>query len=132
MKDTVVGTLASTICGAVTGFLLGYFAATTLPETSAPVLNVAIISSAFFASVGAFVGAWLSYVKDENKNDLQTYAMIGACSSALVVTFLGWLLGVPAPSFSLASAVLFLVPGALQGMTYQLVVKYKLGSGKSN
>ncbi len=131
MKDTVVGTLASTICGAVTGFVLGYFAAYTFPEAGAPVLNVALVTSAFFAAVGTFVGAWLSYVKDENANDLQTYAMIGAFSSALVVTFLGWLLGVPFPGLSLATAVLFLVPGALQGMAYQLTVKYKFGSGTS-
>ena len=128
MKDTVFGSLASTICGAITGFVLGYFASITLPETSGPALNVAIITSTFFAAVGMCVGAWLSYVKDENKNDASTFAMIGATSSALVIFALGWLMGVPAPNFSIATVILFLVPGALQGIVYQKAVQ--LYSGK--
>lgn len=93
-----------------------------------PALNVAIITSTFFAAVGMCVGAWLSYVKDENKNDASTFAMIGATSSALVIFALGWLMGVPAPDFSIATVILFLVPGALQGIVYQKAVQ--LYSGK--
>ncbi len=127
MKDTVFGSLASTICGAGTGFALGYFSALTLPESSGPVLNVALVASAFFAAVGMCVGAWLSYVKDENKNDAFTFAMIGATSSALVIFALGWLMGVPAPEFSIATVILFLVPGAIQGIVYQKAIQLRSG-----
>lgn len=131
MKDTVVGTIASTICGAITGFALGYFAAATLPETGAPVLNVAFIATAFFAAVGTFVGAWISYVKDDNPSTLGTYAMIGSFSGLLVTGFLGWLLGLGfSPAVSLAAAILLFLPGALQGMAYYVAVKYCTGCSK--
>jgi len=122
MKDYVLGSIASTTCGAMTGFLLGYFAGVTLPDSNGPALNVALLAAAFFAAVGMSVGAWLTYVKEENKNNAATFAMIGASSSALVIFALGWLMGVPAPDFSLASVILFLVPGALQGIAYQKAV----------